>query len=316
MMIRKHRKQPQRKSKASLSDPRILTLSGHLQELRQRLFYVVSFVVVFTGIGFVIREQLTEWMLRPADAQQFIYTSPVGGFDFIFRISLYFGLALAVPVLMYNLFQYLAPLLPSRTSSFVFKATFTSYLLAIAGVAFGYFASLPAAMNFLLHQFTTEQIQALLSIQEYMSFVMIYLVGFALLFQIPIIMLFINKIKPFQPSQLMGYQRYVIVGATILAAILTPTADIMNMMIMAVPIVIMYQFGVVLVLVSNRRKRRLVKHEADATEVIKPVAVEPERPAVVPRPAYAVPVQPIAQPAPSQPIVLRPMPLNSPNIIQ
>lgn len=251
----KRRQQPKNQTKNSvkISDPKVITFSEHIQELRQRLFFIVAFLVLFTGIGFMLREQLTEILLRPAAEQQFIYTSPIGAFDFIFRISLYFGLAVTVPVLIYNLFQYLAPLLPKRSGSFVIKATIFSYVLAIAGVAFGYFLSLPAALSFLLNQFTTDQIEALLSIQEYMSFVMIYLVGFALLFQIPLVMLFLSKITPLQPKKLLSYQRFVIVGAFILAAILTPTVDVINMLIMAIPIIIMYQIGVILVLIYNRR---------------------------------------------------------------
>lgn len=258
MMIMKKR-QPKRnlpkKNPSLASDPKVLSLGGHVQELRQRLFYIVFVLVIGTGVGFLIRDQLIAIVLRPAGTQQFIYTSPVGGFDFIFRISLYFALLISIPILIYNLFQYLAPLLPTRSDRLVLKATLASYVLAIAGVAFGYFASLPAAMNFLLNQFSTDQIEALLSIQEYMSFVLIYLIGFALLFQIPLILLFVNTVKPLKPKHLLQSQRFVIVGAVVLAAVLTPTADIVNLLIMAVPIICMYQLGVVLVLIQQRRAR-------------------------------------------------------------
>ena len=319
-MIRKHLKTKQRKNKTLVSDPKVLTVGGHIQELRQRLFYVVSFLVVFTAIGYTIRNQLIEILIHPAENQQFIYTSPVGGFDFIFRISLYFGLALSVPILMYNLFQYLAPLLPSRSGSFVVKATITSYLLAIAGVCFGYFASLPAALNFLLNQFGTEQIEALLSIQEYMSFVMVYLVGFALLFQIPIILSFINRITPLKPSQLLGYQRYIILGAIILSAVLTPTADVVNMMIMAVPVIFMYQLGVIIVLLQNRRSRNKSAKKAKKAIAIPTPVLQPVEPApsfshapakVVPRPSLPpTPVTPVT------PTELHQLPLNSRYVIQ
>ncbi len=321
-MIKKHQTTKKRKNKAPITDPKVLTVGGHIQELRQRLFYIVSFLVLFTAVGYVIREQLIEILLHPAESQQFIYTSPVGGFDFIFRICLYFGLAVSVPILMYNLFQYLAPLLPSRSRGFVLKATLVSYLLAITGICFGYFASLPAALDFLLNQFGTDQIQALLSIQEYMSFVMVYLVGFALLFQIPIVLLFVNRITPLRPAQLLGYQRYVIVGAMILSAILTPTADIVNMMIMAVPIVFMYQFGVVLVLLQNRRKKPVSVTPSISTSpapvATRPVlATQPIKQTPVPTPAlqHATAIY-YPTSTPPTPIKLRPLPLNSRYVIQ
>lgn len=306
MMKRKHQRN-QKKTSSRTSDPRVLPFHGHIQELRQRLTYIVGSIVIFTGLGFVIREQLIDILVSPAQTQQFIYTSPVGGFDFIFRVSLYFGLACSVPILMYNVFQFFSPLLPNRSGRFVLKATIFSFLLATFGILFGYFASLPAALNFLLNQFGTNQIEALLSIQEYMSFVMIYLVGFALLFQIPLLLLFINRITPLKPQKLMSSQRYVIVGATILAAILTPTADVINLLIMAVPIIVMYQIGVVLVLVKNRRRR---KQETALT-------VKKSRQSQVAAPTTKL-SQPYASSQKPRPPKPRPhyVPLNSPNVIQ
>lgn len=228
---------------------------AHLLELRRRLFFVAIFVIVFTSIGAVIREKLISVLLAPAHGQQFIYTTPGGGFNFNFTICLYFGFALSVPVVVYHLFRYLEPMLKNTAGYTILKTTIASTLLAAIGVVFGYLVGLPGALNFLLHQFTTDQIEALLSIQDYMSFVMIYLVGFAMMFQIPLILLFINRIKPLKPKQLFGYQRFVIVIAFIIAAIITPTPDAMNQALMAGPIIAMYQFGVVLVWLANKRSK-------------------------------------------------------------
>ncbi len=228
---------------------------AHVRELRRRVMIIAAAVAIFCGVGFVLLDEITDLLLRPANQQQFIYTSPGGGFDFNFRIILYTGLALSVPVFVYQLFKFLEPLLRRHSRRFIFRATLLSCFLAICGLLFGYFVSLPAALNFLLRQFETDQISALLTIQEYMSFVLIYLVGFALLFQIPLIMLFFNRIKPLKPRRLFGFQRYVVLIAFVLGAILSPTADIINQAIMAGPIIVMYQFGIVLVWFHNHRSK-------------------------------------------------------------
>jgi len=112
---------------------------------------------------------------------------------------------------------------------------------------------LPAALNFLMHQFTNKQITALLTVDEYMSFVTVYLVGSALLFQIPLVLLFVNHIKPLGPRTMLKSERYVIVFAFIAAAIITPTPDIFNQMIIAGPIIAVYQLGFFLVWMHNRK---------------------------------------------------------------
>jgi hypothetical protein len=97
-------------------------------------------------------------------------------------------------------------------------------------------------------------IKALITADEYFSFALAYIVGFALLFQLPLIILFINRIKPLRPSGMMKAQRYVILFSFIAAAILTPTPDPMNQFIMAVPLVILYQISIVIIWLSKRKQ--------------------------------------------------------------
>ncbi len=225
----------------------------HVRELRQRLIYIVLALVVFGALGYFIQEQVINLLLRPAQGQQFIYTTPGGGFNFLVSICVYVGIAGSVPLIMYHLFRFLEPLIPDTSHRFITRCGFLSVLLAVLGACFGYFVGLPAALAFLLNQFQTTQIQPLLTIQEYISFVMIYIIGFALLFQIPLILLFINRITRLRPRKLFGYQRFVIAGAFAAAAIITPSGDAVNQLIMAVPIIAMYQFGVAGVWFYNYR---------------------------------------------------------------
>jgi sec-independent protein translocase protein TatC len=234
-----------------------LPFIAHIHEFRKRIFFVALSVGVFAGGAYAVQAQLTRWLLSPAGGQQFIYTSPGGGFDFQFRLCLYTGIAASIPVIIYQLLRYLHPLLKHETNRFLKWATFGSSVLAIAGVLFGYFFGLPAALHFLLQGFsTTKQIEALISIQSYMQFVTMYLLGTALLFQIPLIMLFINRIKPLPPKKLLSKQRWLIVGSLIIGAIISPTPDIRNQLVFSLPIIIMYNATVGVIWLVNHRHRR------------------------------------------------------------
>lgn len=238
----------------------------HLYELRRRMAYV-AVSMVFFGVGaYFIQQQLIAALLRPASGQQFIYTSPGGGINFLFQICIYAGIIMSVPVMVMQLIKYFEPLISKRSKRFIIRCGIFSIVLAMFGVAFGYFIGLPSALHFLARQFTTEQIQPLFTIQEYMSFVSIYLIGSAILFQIPLIMLFINRITPLKPMKLFKAERFVVLAAFIIAAFITPTPDIFNQVIIAGPIIVVYQLGICLVWFTNHRpkskRRRLEERDA------------------------------------------------------
>ena len=232
------------------------TFIEHLQELRKRLFFVAASVIAGGAIAYNFHEPITRALLAPANGQQFIYTSPGGGFDFLFRICLYGGILFAIPTMVYQLLRYLEPLMKHESLAFIRKGAFASVVLAAIGIISGYSIGLPAALHFLLQGFSSEQIKALITIQSYMSFVMMYLLASALLFQIPLILLLINRIKPLKPKQLLKHERWMIVGALVISAIISPTPDIQNLLLLSIPMIAMYQLGIFLVWIANRKHRR------------------------------------------------------------
>jgi hypothetical protein len=124
--------------------------------------------------------------------------------------------------------------------------------VAVLGVLFGYFIGLPQALHFLFHQFVTVQVRPLITIQSYMQFVALYLFGSALMFQLPLIILFINRIKPLKPKTLLKYERHLIVAAVVIAFIMNPSPNIVDQLFVVVPIIITYQLSIVLLWLVNR----------------------------------------------------------------
>lgn len=226
--------------------------SEHIQELRGRLAWSVAALLVGTTIGYLIKDQLLQVLVAPL-GQTLYYTSPGGGFSLMIQLCLGFGIVFAVPVLIFHLIRFLSPIIPSYSLRFLVIVLLSSCLLVSLGVAFAYFVSLPAALYF-LSEFSNEQIQALISTDTYMSFVTLYLAGFAVLFQLPLLLLIINSATPLPPKKLLAGTKWVILGSFIIAALITPTPDPFNQTIMAGPVVFLYLASIVPIRTINRNR--------------------------------------------------------------
>ncbi|MEK7471811.1 MAG: twin-arginine translocase subunit TatC [Patescibacteria group bacterium] len=236
------------------TDSKTQTFSEHLKELRKRLMIGTAVVVVGSLLGYVVHEPLFRLLKSPL-GQELYYNTPVGGFNAMIKISVLVGLVAGIPFLVYQICQFLAPAFKNLNPKRPISIMIWSLLLALIGVAFGYFISLPASLNFLTN-YDSQNVQPMIIVGEYLNFVFSYLLGLALLFQLPLIMLFINRVKPQKPGRLMRHQRWVILISFILAAVISPTPDPMNQLILAAPIILMYQLSVGLIWVQNRRSRK------------------------------------------------------------
>lgn len=270
------------------------TLIDHLHELRARLFWIVLSLIIAASASYFIQDQIMAVLMRPLGGQRLVYLTPIGGFNFIFKVSLYFGIGAILPVIIYHLYKFLEPLMQQRRKRAVVAYIFASFALAIGGACFAYFGSLPAAMHFLTG-FSIQNVSAMLTVDSYLTFVITYVLGFAALFQIPLILLIINSIRPLPPKKLMGFQRFVVLGAFILAAVISPTPDITNQAILAVPIILMYQIGVLLVWFQMRSKHHRTKPAEQTAATPAPV-----RRTFTEQPLTAAPQH--AQPAPVAPM--------------
>lgn len=227
--------------------------SEHLQELRVRVMVCLAALVAGSVIGYLLHPNILSFLIAPLD-QPVFYTSPAGGFDFILKISLFFGFIMTLPVFVYNLLRFVVPALPHQSVKLLVTLFLASCVLMSAGMSFAYFVSLPAALYF-LEAFTTDTIQALISTDEYFSFVTRYLLGFGLLFQLPLIVLTINSVQPISFKTLMRYQKLILLGSFLAAAFLTPTPDMFNQLLMAVPLIVLYQVTVGLIVIVNRGRK-------------------------------------------------------------
>jgi len=242
------------------SREKLQPFSAHLSELRSRFLSSAVLFTVGTVVGYLLHEQVLAVLVAPLGKPVF-YSSPAGGFDFLIKLSFLFGLAVSIPALVFHTLRFIEPALPPQSPRKMFLVLVSSCLLLVAGVLFAYFVSLPAALYF-LGSFTSEGVQALISASDYFAFVTRYLLGFGLLFQLPLVLLVINSVQRIPMRRLIGLEKWVVLLSFIVAAVLTPTPDIFNQLLMALPLIVLYQITVVLVWLVNSRARQ-VRAEID-----------------------------------------------------
>lgn len=238
-----------------------LPAGQHLKELRTRFFFVAIFFIAGACLAYTFQEQVIDAVLAPLGGRKLVYLNVAGGFNFIFLISIYAGLALAIPLLIQQLYAFVRPALPSSAHKKSSSLIIGSFFLLFAGILFGYFVAVPNAMQF-LYSFADQYIDSNLTADSYLNFIIAYTIGIGLVFQIPLVLLLINTIKPLTPGWLMKSERWVILLSVIVAAVITPTPDPINQLIIAGPVIIVYQIGVVIILLSIHKRYRTKKREA------------------------------------------------------
>lgn len=231
-------------------------LHQHLLELRRRLFIVVGVLLASTAVAALFMDQIQRVLISPLN-EKLYYTSPAGGVSFSFQTVLIVGMIVAFPFLAFHMIRFIEPVMKKSSTKKTYTLVVLSLLLAIIGASFAYFVSLPAALNFLTN-FSDKSLESLITTQDYLSFLSIYLLGFILIFQIPLILYIINSVTPLPPSKMIGGLRVVAVLSVIAAAIITPTTDPVNLTIMAVPMILLYVFSIIMVWFVNRNRQNNV----------------------------------------------------------
>jgi sec-independent protein translocase protein TatC len=220
-----------------------LTIIEHLEELRTRLIISVIALAITTAFMFVFTGKMLEILLIPSGGKaQLIFLKPTEMFLTYFKVALIGGLALSMPVIIYQLIAFVTPgLMPSEKRYLWFIVPSTS-ILFILGLTFGYWIVIPFALNYLL-TFGGDIASAFISIGEYISFVTTLLLWMGVSFELPIVIVALAKFRVVNYKQLRGYWKYALVGSFLVAAVITPTPDPFNQTIVAIPLYLLYEVG-------------------------------------------------------------------------
>ncbi len=216
------------------------------------------------------KDSLSVQTLKPAKPQEqkpetpdnirLIFTNPTGGFMIYFKLALTVGILFSIPVIVYQLWQFIAPGLLMHERSIVVGVVFFTTLCFLLGAFFCYYIVLEFGLSFLL-SFQTDILLPLVSIDEYFGFVTILLVVFGLVFEMPVIAYFLTRIGLLTPEFMRQNRRYGIVAIMVAAALLTPTTDWLTMLALAVPLMVLYEVSIWVSKVALPKKMKQVLGE-------------------------------------------------------
>lgn len=230
-------------------------LHMHLDEIRQRLLVCFLFLTLFSVLCFVSMDQLLDFLKRPAggELKQLAVFSPTAAIVSFIKISAAGGLILSIPVLLYQAWMFILPALevPSRKKGLVFIGSGT--LLFLAGACMSYFLLLPASLRFLLN-IGKNDLVFLISLDAYISFVLLLILGGGIIFEMPLLAFMLAKIGLLTAEQMLKGWKVALILILIGAAFLTPTPDAVNMMLMAAPMFVLYLLSISVAKFAERKR--------------------------------------------------------------
>ena len=229
-----------------------LTILSHLAELRGRLIKSVIAIAIGAAICFIFYQWLFYILILPAKGINLIYVEMTEMVGTIMKVSIFAGIALTMPFLVYQGIMFLAPALTPREKKYVYLVLPWVALMFIIGVVFGYFVLIPPAVKFLI-TFGSEIAAPQIKIGNYISIVTRLLLYIGLVFELPVITTFLARIGIIKARWLEGKRKAAIIGAFILAALITPTFDPINQSLVAVPLIILYELSIWLARLVQRR---------------------------------------------------------------
>jgi sec-independent protein translocase protein TatC len=231
-------------------DGKTLTIIEHLVELRNRA--IISMIALIIGV-LVSIYPLTKWfigfLVEPAKDEypgfKLNQFTLLEYWSTYFRVSLLLGIALAMPVLMYQFLAFVGPGLTKQERRWLFPIVLGCSGMFILGMAFAYYVELPPALDFLLDP-NTDDVQSTIGIQNYIDTVTRLMLLTGIVFQLPFVIMALAKIGVVTSKKLWEWKAYALVAAVVLAAIVTPSIDPVTQAIVAVPIIVLYFMGILL----------------------------------------------------------------------
>ncbi len=224
-----------------------MTFLDHLEELRWRIIYSVLGILIGTAVALYFSDFFVDTvLLHPAKAANFKLQNlrPFGQLFLYFQTGMVVGLIISFPNIIYQLWKFISPALRTTEKKYVkWIVLFTTFCF-ICGVVFGYFLMLPLTLKFAAG-FGTMAIENNFALDEYLTIVLSIILGAGLVFELPMLSFFLSKIGILTPNIMRKYRRHAIVVIMILAAFLSPGTDPVSQIVLAIPLVFLYEISII-----------------------------------------------------------------------
>ena len=225
-------------------DARRLTFIEHLEELRHRLLVCVAAVLVGSVVAYTQAGRILQWLARPVG--RLIFVSPFEAFTAYLHIAIVGGVALALPVVLFEVWRYVGPALSPRERRWLLGGFAASIGLFLSGVAVAYVVVIPLGVRFLL-SFANETLQPMIAVGQYVGTVGWMLLAFGLVFQLPIVLVLLAAFGLVTAAQLAGLRPYAVVAIFIVAAAVTPGPDVLSQISIAAPMWALFEASIWLI---------------------------------------------------------------------
>lgn len=245
------------KPEAVEASERHLPVTGHLGELRRRLWICLGAMALTSAASFPWSGRLIQWLKQPAGAAlpKLAFFSPPEAVLAYVKVALTAGLFLSMPVVLYELWGFVRPGLTRREGRFGLAFVWWGSALFLAGGAFAYGVLLPVSLKFLLG-FGSEHLEPVISISRYLSFTAAVILACGLVFQLPLLIFLLAKMDLVRPETLRSKWRHAVVVMAAAAALLTPTADAATMLLLVAPMLALYEISIWIAGAASPRGRK------------------------------------------------------------
>lgn len=235
-----------------------MSFLDHLEELRTRILRSLIAVAVGCVVCWIFVDDLVDVIRRPVEEalgeQALVFTNIQGPFNLYVRIALIGGVLLASPFLLFQLWLFIAPGLYRHERRFAVPFILSGTILAMCGVLFGYFVVFPTAAGFLIQWGRDAGLEPMLNVMEFLNFFLVIMASLAVIFQIPPVIFVLSRMGLVSAGFLWRNMKYAVLIFFVIAAVITPTGDAINLMLIAGPMLGLYVIGVLVAFVFGKRE--------------------------------------------------------------
>jgi len=275
---------------ASSNDHAEMPFLDHLEELRWRIIWSLVAVVLGVVAAFIVLQQfdIFKFLERPIlpylNGNKLKYTHPADPFSVLISASVTIGIVLALPIILYQVWAFLAPALYKHEKRVVLPVIFGAIVLFVSGVALSFYVVLPLAIGWLMQiAANTDALEPMITYREYFSFAVNMSLAFGLCFELPIVILLLATLGIVTPEFLRRYRRHALVLCVVAGALLSPGDLVWTTILLAAPLYLLYELSVVLaVIVYRRRRKRDAERAAEEAAEASANEREPQRLATEP----------------------------------
>ena len=226
----------------------------HLGELRTRIVRALIALLLGTLIGLPFSQYLVDWLARPITrlGYELVFTAPAEAFWVQMKVGLIVGVFVAAPAILWQIWMFIAPGLHTHEKKYAAPFVIIGSLLFLGGGAFSLFVVTPYAIQFLL-SYARPGLTPMITLQNHVDFLLKFTLAFGAVFELPLALTLLSRVGIVNPKMLAKNRKYAILGAFVAGAVLTPTPDAFNQAMMAGPLIVLYEVGIVCARIFGRK---------------------------------------------------------------